>query len=113
MTCFAWRHANRNNVRLKRSDFVSAGFLGVLSALTGCLYLADTVWLFYRKALLGDYEEDGSFHGSGVVVVEDFGHPRSTSSSPRPPPVPRRQQKHPPPPPDRSERIFNVSDHYF
>ena len=111
MTSFAWRHANRNNVRLKRSDFVSAGFLGVLSALTGCLYLADTVWLFYRKALLGDYEEDGSFHGSGGGV-KDFGHPRSTSSSP-PPPVPERQQKHPPPPPDRSERIFNVSDHYF
>ncbi len=54
MTLFAWHHADDNNANLGRSNFVAAGVLGVLTTITGCVYLADFFWVVIRKALIGD-----------------------------------------------------------
>ncbi len=86
MTCFAWKHANRNNILVRRSDLTKAGALGVLTALTGVFYLLDFSWVIYRKALIGDDEEVGR---RGEDPVEDFG------------------------PPPASGRIFHVSNRYY
>ena len=60
MSLFAWSHANRNNASLRRADFVAAGSLGVLTALTGVLYLLDFFWVTYWKAVLGPTAENQS-----------------------------------------------------
>ncbi len=59
MTCFSWRRAKHgNNVFVSRSEVVSAGALGVLAILSGCLYLLDAAWIFYRKAFIDDIDDD-------------------------------------------------------
>ncbi len=53
MTCFAWNNANDNvydGVRNRR-DVEAAGALGVMSIVTGILYLCDFFYVMYQNAL--------------------------------------------------------------
>ncbi len=59
MTCFAWHNANTNNITVGRGDYVAAGVLGVMTILTGVLYLVDFFWVIYRKAVIGDEDPMG------------------------------------------------------
>lgn len=57
MTCFAWNNANINVLdgTRDRRDMEVAGTLGVMSIITGLLYLADFFYVMYQNALLGQY----------------------------------------------------------
>ena len=57
MTCFAWNNANNNVLdgTRDRRDMEVAGTLGVMSIITGLLYLADFFYVMYQNALLGTY----------------------------------------------------------
>ncbi len=58
MTCFAWHNAQETNISLTRDQFVAAGVLGVMTVLTGVVYLVDFFWVIYRKAVIGGEEEN-------------------------------------------------------
>ena len=53
MTCFAWNNANNNvsDGQRDRRDFEIAGTLGIMSILTGILYLIDFFFVMYQNAL--------------------------------------------------------------
>ena len=52
MTCFAWNNANENISSLGRRQMEIAGTIGVMSIITGILYMADFFYVMYQNALL-------------------------------------------------------------
>lgn len=57
MCCFAWNNANTNQAALGRRDFEAAGSLGVVSIVTGIIYLIDFFYVMYQNALFSDTED--------------------------------------------------------
>lgn len=55
MTCFAWNNANQNVNPLVRNrrDMEAAGTIGVMSIITGLLYMADFFYVMYQNAYFG------------------------------------------------------------
>lgn len=54
MTCFAFNNANTNisQSTLNRRDMELGGTLGIMSIITGLLYLGDFFYTMYQNALL-------------------------------------------------------------
>merc|ERR1711997_176371 len=52
MTCFAWNNANSNNANIGRYQYEVAGTIGVMSIITGLIYLADFFYTMYQHAYL-------------------------------------------------------------
>ena len=57
MTCFAWNNANSNNASLGRYQFEVAGTIGVMSIITGLIYLADFFYTMYQHAYLAPNQD--------------------------------------------------------
>ena len=55
MICFAWNNANDNvsGMSRDRRDMEIAGTMGIMSILTGILYMVDFFYTMYQNALHG------------------------------------------------------------
>ena len=57
MTCFAWNNANTNNQNVQDRRLLEiAGTIGVMSIITGLIYLADFFYTMYQNALYQEQE---------------------------------------------------------